>query len=222
MSSRGRTSRLGVGLTCGLLGATVGVALPLIAVVMPTASWVAAPLVITDVVRPVDAIVVLGAGAYDETTLTPESAYRLILGVQLLKEGHGRIMVLSGGSHRGTRVSDARVMGRVAERLGIGGEAVVLDESPTATWQQARSVAGIAQARGLHSIAVVTSPLHSYRAVHTFRQAGLEALSVPAGPGLEPRLLTVGKDHVAGRLEILVQALYEHVAIAAYRLRGRL
>jgi uncharacterized SAM-binding protein YcdF (DUF218 family) len=101
-------------------------------------------------------------------------------------------------------------------------QSLIVDETPTSTWQQAESVARIARTRAFRSIALVTSPLHSYRALRTFRRVGLEVLSVPAGPDLDARLLAVGRDHLAGRLDVVVDALYEYVAIAAYRLRGRL
>src|SRR6266550_4244670 len=113
------TARLPTAVTCGLLGAGLGLALPVLCGVLPVGFWLARPLLVAEPIRPVDAIVVLGAGAYDATTLTPDSAYRLVRGIQLLKAGHARVMILTGGSHRGTRVSDAKVMAQVAAGLGV-------------------------------------------------------------------------------------------------------
>jgi uncharacterized SAM-binding protein YcdF (DUF218 family) len=208
--------------TCGVLGAAVSLVLPILCAIFPVGFWLARPLVVTDAVRSVDAIVVLGAGAYDATTLTPDSAYRLLRGIQLLKAGHTKMLILTGGSHHGTRVSDANAMAQVAVGLGVDKESLIVDETPSATWEQAASVAGIAHARAFRSIALVTSPLHSYRARRVFRRAGLEVVSVPAGPDLDARLLTVAQDHVAGRTELLVRAVYEYLAIGAYLVRGRL
>src|SRR5438552_18126712 len=119
-------------------------------------------------------------------------------------------------------MSEARVMAQVAMGLGVDMQWLIVEEIPTSTWQQAESAARIARTRAFGSIALVTSPLHSYRALRTFRRAGLEVVSVPVGPDLDARLLAVGRDHLAGRLDVVVEALYEYVAIAAYRLRGRL
>ena len=209
------------GLAYGLLGAGIGLALPVLSGLVPAARTLGAPLVVADPIRPVDAIVVLGAGAYDAGTLTPDSAYRLVRGVQLFRAGHAPLLILSGGGHRGTRVSDARAMANVAASLGLDAASVLVDDMPSSTSQQAQSVARIAGERRIRSIALVTSPLHSYRASRTFRRAGLQVVSAPAGPDFDPRLLTVGADHVAGRLNIVVAALYEYVAIAAYRLSSR-
>lgn len=208
--------------TCGLFGFAFGVALPILCGLFPVGFWLARPLVVTDAVRSVDAIVVLGAGAYDATTLTPESAYRLLRGIQLLRAGHATAMILSGGGHRGTRVSDATAMARIAMGLGVDAASLIVDEMPSATWEQAASVARIAHTRGFRSIALVTSPLHSYRATRVFRRAGLEVVSAPAAPALDVSLLTVGRDHLAGRMDLVVHALYEYAAIGAYHVRGRL
>jgi uncharacterized SAM-binding protein YcdF (DUF218 family) len=211
-----------VKLTYGLVGASIGVLLPIASAILPVGTWLGAPLIVAERVRPVDAIVVLGAGTYDETTLKPDSSYRLLRALQLLKAGHASRLILSGGTHRGTRVSDARVMADVAVALGADPGALILDEVSVSTSQQAEAVARIAGVRRLRSIALVTSPLHSYRASGTFRRTGLEVVSVPVGPGVPAARLTVGEDHIAGRLGVLGVALYEYVAIAAYRMGGRL
>jgi uncharacterized SAM-binding protein YcdF (DUF218 family) len=216
------TGRLSTSLTCALVGVGVGIALPVVGGILPVASWLAAPLIVADETRRVDAIVVLGAGTYDETTLTPASAYRLLRGLQLLKAGQAPLMILSGGGHRGTRISDAKAMAQVAATLGADFRSLVVDETSSATWRQAESVAWIATSRGMRSIALVTSPLHSYRAAMTFRRAGLEVVGVPAGRHFDPRLLTIAENQVAGRLNAVIQALYEYTAIAAYRFHGRL
>ena len=206
----------------GLLGLALGLTVPVLCGILPVGFWLAGPLVVTDAVRSVDAIVVLGAGAFDATTLTPDSAYRLVRGIQLLNAGHAKVILLSGGSHRGTRVSDAKAMAQVAVELGTHAQSLIVDEMPTATWEQAASVARLALTRGFRSIALVTSPLQAYRAARVFRRAGLEVVSAPAGAELRARLLTVAKDHLAGRVDLLVDALYEYVAIGSYYLRGRL
>jgi len=216
-----RDRRLPAALAWGL-GGTAAVASLALSGILPVAPWLATPLVVAEAVRPVDALVVLGAGTYDDRTLTPDGAYRLVHAIQMLKAGQASLMILSGGTHRGTRQSDARVMADVAASLGVDPCSLVLDEAPTSTWAQAESVARIAAARRLRTLGLVTSPLHSYRASKAFRRAGLDVVSLPIGPDFDPRLLSVGEDHVAGRVDVIVHALYEYVAIAAYRVRGRL
>jgi uncharacterized SAM-binding protein YcdF (DUF218 family) len=52
-----------------------------LATARPLALWLVRPLVRSDPLRRADAIVVLGSGAYGETILTPESAYRFLYAV---------------------------------------------------------------------------------------------------------------------------------------------
>jgi len=58
---------------------------------------------------------------------------------------------------------------------------MTLDPTPSTVRDQALSIADLARQRGLGSILLVTSPLHSYRAVRAFRRTGIEVVSAP-GP----------------------------------------
>ncbi len=188
----------------------------------PLALWLARPLVKSDPLRRVDAIAVLGGGAHDETTLAPESAYRLLYAVQLLKSGHAVILILAGGSHRGARGSDAEVMARAARTMGIEPSSLLLDGRPSSTAEQAASVARLAAERGIRSIAVVTSPLKSYRTARALQRHGLDVVSAPGiapGPARATPLL-VAEDHLARRLGLIVESLYEYTVIVVYWWRG--
>jgi uncharacterized SAM-binding protein YcdF (DUF218 family) len=208
-------------------GLTILIGLVLLAALVligarPLALWLARPLVKSDPLRRVDAIAVLGGGAYDDTTLAPESAYRLLHAVQLFTDGHARTLILAGGSHRGVQSSDAEVMARVAIRLGIEPGALLVDGRPSSTAEQAGSIAKLAAERGIRSIAVVTSPLKSYRTARTLERAGLDVVSAPgtaAGPDRAAPLL-VAEDHVTRRLGLILEALYEYAVIAVYWWRG--
>ena len=188
----------------------------------PLALWLARPLVKSDPLRRVDAIAVLGAGMYDETTLAPESAYRLLYALQLVKEGRASVLILVGGGHHDVRGSDAEAMARVARTLGIDPGSLLLDELPSSTAEQATSIAKLAGARGFRSVAVVTSPLKSYRTARALNRAGLDVVSAPgiaATPG-RPIPLLVAEDHTARRLGLILEALYEYAVIAVYWWRG--
>jgi uncharacterized SAM-binding protein YcdF (DUF218 family) len=199
---------------CAVCAAAAG---PLLLSLTPVNRWLSSPLVVSDAPRRADAIVVLGAGAYDASTVTPESAYRLLRGLQLLRDGHAPIVILSGGGHRGMRGTDASIMRTVALALGIPADAVVIDPASSTTRDQAEAIARIARERELRTLLLVTSPLHSRRAVAAFRRVGLDVISA-SGPPSPP--LTVAQDHLAGRLALVVQALYEHAALRLYAWRG--
>jgi uncharacterized SAM-binding protein YcdF (DUF218 family) len=208
----GRTILIGLGVVAALvlLGAR------------PLALWLAGPLVKSDPLRRVDAIAVLGAGVYDETTLTPDSAYRLIYAIQLVKAGHASVLILAGGSHRGASGADAEVVANVARALGVDPRSLLLDASPSSTAEQAASIARLAAANRFRSVAVVTSPLKAYRTAQALRRTGLDVVSAPGIATSSDRAapLLVGEDHLVRRLGLILEALYEYAIIAVYRWRG--
>ena len=198
------------GVACGVIAG------PLVAGARPLTRWLSAPLIVGESPRRADAVVVLGAGAYDAEVLTPDSAYRLVRGIQLWRQGYAPVLILSGGGHRQMASTDAKAMASAAQSLGVPAEVLLLDPLPSSTREQALSVARIAQQRGMVSVLLVTSPLASRRATQAFRHAGLVVVPVdrPSVP------LVVAQDHVAGRLALMSHALYEYAALAWYAWRG--
>jgi uncharacterized SAM-binding protein YcdF (DUF218 family) len=187
----------------------------------PIATLLAQPLVRTDRVDRVDAVAVLGYGSHADGTLSPATAYSLLHGVQLLQRTDARVLILSGGSHRGGGMTDAEAMAGTARALGIPLEALVLARGPSSTLDHARAVAALVRQRTLGPVAVVTPPLRSQRAVLAFRRAGVSAV---AAPGLSPDevdpTLFVGRDDPLGRLAVTIEVMAEYVALGVYRLRG--
>lgn len=91
----------------------------------------ARPLVAVDPVERVDAVVVVGYGTHPDGTLTPDTAYGLLHGIRLVRRGVSGVLILSGGSHRGTPAADSDVMAEVARSLGVPSETLVLERSPS-------------------------------------------------------------------------------------------
>jgi uncharacterized SAM-binding protein YcdF (DUF218 family) len=200
----------------------LGAAVLLVLGTRPIALWLVRPLLVSDTLRPVDAVIVLGNGTYDAVTPTPETAYRLVHALTLVKSGYAPVVMFIGGSHRGVREPDAVVMASIARAFGVEPAVLIIDPEPTTTAAQAASVAQLAGQYRIRSVAVVTSPLHSYRASRAFRRAGLEVVSVPGPSHLRtaPSVLLVAHDHFLGHVCILSQALYEYAALSVYWWRG--
>jgi uncharacterized SAM-binding protein YcdF (DUF218 family) len=178
----------------------------------------ARPLIVADPLRRADAIVVLGAGIYDQTTLRAPTAYRLLYGLQLLRQGLAPVLVLSGGSHRGVPGTDAEAMAVVAANAGVDRTALLLESAGSSTAEQARRVTALAARHGIRSVLLVTSPIKMRRAVLTFRRAGLD---VVAAPGLDDRdtlttRLLAGEDHFLTRLGVTAESLGEYLACVVY------
>jgi uncharacterized SAM-binding protein YcdF (DUF218 family) len=188
---------------------------------LPLRAWLGPLLVVSDPLRPAEAIVVLSGGVEDADTLSPASALRLVHGLRLWKRGLAPVLILTGGNPVDPTVPEAGVMARVALELGVPASALIVERAADRTATQAREVARIARQRGIRTVLLVTSPLHSYRAAAAFRKAGLDVVSVPpATRQARAELIVLNPVKVYERLLALDPVAYEYVAIALYWWNG--
>ena len=133
-------------------------------------------------VAEVDAIVVLGG----------DVAHRLPLAVELFQAGVAPELWYTGAAEEslndtGNETSSAY---RRAVELGVPAEAITL-LATTSTWEDAKEIAAAVQARGTHSILVVTSWYHGRRALCAIQQqvqdSSVQVYYQPAAtPGFGP------------------------------------
>lgn len=194
----------------------------LVSGVLPVGRWLEQPLVVSEPVRSADAIVILSGGITDNDTLSLTSTQRLVHGLRLFKRGLAPVVILTGANPDDPRVPEADVMAKVARELGIPPFSVIVDRDGERTATQAAAVARIARERNVRSILLVTSPAHSYRAVHVFRRAGLTVVAATPAPKSTRtgRLIVLRPPDVLSRLGYLSPVIYEYGAIALYRWRG--
>jgi uncharacterized SAM-binding protein YcdF (DUF218 family) len=132
-------------------------------------------LVAADPEEPADAIVVL-AGDQGE---------RVEQAAALWKKGLSRTgLLLCSGGRVYHATTWAALMAAHAEELGVPHERILLQDRSRTTVEDARFSIPLLEARGVHSIVLVTSAWHSRRAKRTFeREApGLRVVSCPAPP----------------------------------------
>jgi uncharacterized SAM-binding protein YcdF (DUF218 family) len=129
-----------------------------------------APLVIRgEALRPLDAIVVLGAPLRNDA-LTPPLAERVEAAAALYHAGGAPRVVATGGITRGANRSEAAVM---AERLvALGVPDVIVEERSRTTAENATETARLL---GPGAVWIVTQPFHGRRAARLFRAAGFDA-----------------------------------------------
>ena len=126
-----------------------------------------------------DAVVVLGAGVMGKGSLRPAdqlsglSMQRTFCGADLFAEGRAPRLVLSGGdaSIFGAGPKEAVEMKRLAIRLGVPEQAIVLDDRSRTTHENA---AGTKRLLGQSSVLLVTSASHMPRAAALFRKQGFD------------------------------------------------
>ena len=104
--------------------------------------------------------------------------------VNLWKQKRAPLILFSGGSLDPESVSSAELMKRDAVRLGVPGDAILVEPLSSSTEENAGFSAALLNKRGLRTAILVTSPYHQRRASILFSQAftplGLSFLNHPA------------------------------------------
>jgi uncharacterized SAM-binding protein YcdF (DUF218 family) len=171
-----------------------------------------------------DVIVLLGGGADNEAIdLTGQGvpadimAARLVTAARLYRRLSVPIIVTGGAVFDGTR-SEAAVVRRFLEDLGVPAAGVIAEEKARDTMENARYTAQICASRGFYRPLLVTSPVHYKRAMWCFQRVGLEVAPVPVGHR-QPQWANGGwHDWLPGDLNRLTATLHEHIGLAYYRL----
>ena len=194
--------------------------------VLPVASWLSHPLREWESPRHVDAIVILGGGVDDDETPNAGTLYRLFHGLRLFKQGYAPVIILTGGNPANPSVPESEVMAKVAmEQFGIPSSFLVIEREAARTVTQAQATAQIARERGIRSILLITSGLHSYRAARVFRKTGLQVV-LPAGTKRQVArtqwgiAIKIKPYDILLRIGALGAVLYEYGAIGLYWWRG--
>lgn len=186
--------------------------------ILPVGYWLSRPLVERQLPRHADAIVILGGGVEDAETPSALTLYRLRYGLRLFRQGFAPLVILTGGNPLVPTVPESGVMARVAVmEFGISASSLIVEREAARTATQAQAVARIARERGIRSVLLVTSAIHSHRAARAFRKTGLEVISTPARANGPPLLRIALKPHdVLLRIGGLGTIGYEYGAILLY------
>jgi len=185
-----------------------------------------APLVDVSQCSNIKWVVVLGGGHNTNSKLpatsqlSESSLSRLVEGVRI----HGLLpisrLVLSGGAVFDP-VSEAEVMARAAEVMGVDSNMIILEDLSRDTGDQARLVHEIV---GDERFVMVTSASHMPRAMALFRKSGMEPIPAPTDYLVKkplkfsPGVFFPG----AGNLRRMERAFHEYLGLAWASLSGQI
>lgn len=132
-----------------------------------------------DDARPADAIVVLGAAAYDAQP-SPVFAARIEHGLDLYRRGFAPKLIFTGG-YGGSRArfSESQVARRYALREGIPGDAILIESKSRTTYDNLVEARQLMLDNGLRRVILVSDPLHMSRALRLSRRLGIDAVGSP-------------------------------------------
>ena len=132
-----------------------------------------------DQAAPADAIIVLGAAAYDARP-SPVFEERIRHGIDLYQRGLAKKLIFTGGyGGGGARFSESQVARRYALRQGVPAKAILIESASRNTQENLRQAVLLMQANELHSAVIVSDPLHMSRALRISRELGIDALGSP-------------------------------------------
>ncbi len=132
-----------------------------------------------DDARPADAIIVLGAAAYDAKP-SPVFEERIRHGIDLYRRGLAPKLIFTGGyGGVGARFSESQVARRYALRQGVPDKAILIESLSRNTHDNLRQASLLMQQHQLHEVIVVSDPLHMARALRISKELGIRAVGSP-------------------------------------------
>ncbi len=132
-----------------------------------------------DQAQPADAIAVFGAAEYSGRP-SPVYHARLDHAVSLYQRQIAPLVItLGGGSDRDSGNTEGGVGRDYLLAQGVPFAAIIAETRSFTTAQQARRLAQIAQAHGLHHVVVVSDATHLYRIQQLCQQQGLDVYTSP-------------------------------------------
>ena len=126
---------------------------------------------------PADAIIVLGAAAYDAKP-SPVFEERIRHGLDLYRQGYAPKLIFTGGfGGAGARFSESQVARRYALKQDIPAQDILIENRSRTTRQNLIEAKRLMDAHGMRRAILVSDPLHMARALRLSDELGIEALA---------------------------------------------
>lgn len=164
----------------------------------------------------VDALVVLGGGAYNTGILKEDSMKRLLTGF-ILHRKYGYPIILSGGASIG-KLPEAEVMKQLLQELGVDRTKIITEVRSRDTYENAIYVKEVCEKNAFSKVALITSAYHMPRAVQTFKKAGLDVVPYPTDFKQDKKYTLYSFIPRMGVLNDSYKALREHLGSLGYSL----
>ena len=130
-----------------------------------------------DQAAPADAIIVLGAAAYDAKP-SPVFEERIRHGLDLYRQGYAPKLIFTGGfGGAGARFSESQVARRYALKQDIPAQDILIENRSRTTRQNLIEAKRLMDAHGMRRAILVSDPLHMARALRLSDELGIDALA---------------------------------------------
>lgn len=129
--------------------------------------------------RKTDAVVVFGAGAYPDGRCSDALADRVRTACRLYRQGRAGTLIFSGGPGMG-EVHETEAMRRLANRLGVPDDAILLDTGGVNTRATVTNTSEMIAAGRFRTVSAVSHFYHLPRVKMAYQRRGVEVYTVPA------------------------------------------
>jgi uncharacterized SAM-binding protein YcdF (DUF218 family) len=127
-----------------------------------------------DEMRPADALVVLGAAEYDGRP-SPVLEARLDHALYLNRQGMAPVIITTGGKQPGDVYTEAEVGSAYLAEHGVPRSRLFQEDQGQSTYQSMNRVAQIGSQHEVHTVLLVSDPLHSARVQRMALDLGFRA-----------------------------------------------
>jgi uncharacterized SAM-binding protein YcdF (DUF218 family) len=183
----------------------------LLVILTPVSSTLADRFAVPADIGPAEAIVVLGASAHRDGTLSEISLRRAVAGMQLYHQGLAPRLVFLG------MAGEAEARERLAVTFGVPKDAIVTEgHEPTTRAEAQRMGVVLGERLGVRTVLLVTDVFHMRRARALFERAGLRVRPAPTATYL------VGGRSPGSRLQRTQLIAQELVALVYHKAFGYL
>jgi len=130
-----------------------------------------------DQAAPADAIIVLGAAAYDAKP-SPVFEERIRHGLDLYRQGYASKLIFTGGfGGSRARFSESQVARRYALKQKVPAADILIETKSRTTRQNLVEAKQVMAKNNLHRVIVVSDPLHMARALRLSKELDIDALA---------------------------------------------
>lgn len=127
---------------------------------------------------PADAAVVLGAAAWGNKP-SPVYRERIKEAIALYESGRVRYLVFTGGTPVPGYPAEGQVGREFAIEHGVPAAAILVESTSRTTWQNLANVKPLIGSADIHSVLLVSDPLHMRRAMAMAAKLGMRAMPAP-------------------------------------------
>lgn len=177
----------------------------------------------------VDAIVVL-SGILELPKSSPaylefnDGVERIVIGMQLLREDIGDVLIISGGSGDlyNQKTREAVLLRQFAIEFGIPEDKILIEPDSRNTYENAANTKTLMDQYGFSSSILITTAIHLPRSVGCFNKVGLHPIPYPVDFMLPPQPTFHISDLVPsiGNFIHITRAFHEYIGLLMYKING--